>query len=147
MNYLPGLKPNAALPSVWIAALLTVTLSACTLPEPPPVHLPTQPAVLHITPAPTLDADATATALSSMRRPSPTPAGLYLVETGDTLSSLAERFNTTVDEILAANGLTDPNALQVGQTLLIPSLRTPLGTPVRATSGSVGTPTPTVSTP
>jgi len=54
--------------------------------------------------------------------PTPTPSGLYVVQPGDTLSALAVEFGTTVDEIMAANGLTDPDALMVGQTLIIPSL-------------------------
>jgi LysM repeat protein len=110
-------------------------MSACSLPlpEPPEVDLPTQPAVLEITPAPTLDIDATATVMVSQSRPTPTPAGLYVVQSGDTLSLLADEFNTTVEEILVANDLTDPNDLQVGQELVIPSL---LPTPL------VGTPAP-----
>ena len=49
------------------------------------------------------------------------------MQAGDNLSDLAERFGTTVEELVAANGLTDPNALQPGQTLIIPSLlRTPV---------------------
>jgi LysM repeat protein len=129
------------------AALLALLLAAC-VPEPPPSALPTLPAVLDITPAPTLDIDATATAFAVVERPSPTPAALYTVQAGDNLSSIAERFNTTVDELAAANGLTDPDALQPGQTLLIPSLlRTPQpGTPIPVGTPAT-TPTPTLATP
>ncbi len=101
---------------------LAVAGCALTLPEPPQVNLPTQPAVLHITPAPTLDVDATATAMADMLRPTPTPAGLYIIQAGDTLSELAVRYNTTVEEILVANGLSNPNDIQVGQAIIIPSL-------------------------
>lgn len=125
------------------AAALVLLLAAC-VPEPPPSAQPTLPAILEITPAPTLDIDATATAFAVVERPSPTPAALYTVQAGDNLSTIAERFNTSVDELIAINGLTDPDALQPGQTLLIPSLlRTPqVGTPLPDI-----TPTPTVSTP
>ncbi len=44
----------------------------------------------------------------------------YLVEAGDTLSAIAERFDTTDEDIMAENGLTD-TVIFVGQTLLIPS--------------------------
>lgn len=134
-------------------AALGLVLAACAPPEPPARDLPTLPAVLDITPAPTLDIDATATAYASEVRPSATPAALYTVQPGDTLSDLADRFGTTVDELAAANGLTDPNALQPGQTLLIPSLlRSPAGspTPEVAPAGSpepAPSPSPTIATP
>jgi LysM repeat protein len=121
-----------------------IGLSACTPPEPPQRALPTLPAVLDITPAPTLDIDATATAYASVIRPSPTPAALYTVQAGDTLSGLAERFNTTVESLTAANGITDPDSLQPGQTMIIPSL---LRTPLAGTPAPNLTPTPTLSTP
>lgn len=124
-------------------AAMVVLLVAC-LPEPPATALPTLPAVLDITPAPTLDIDATATALASLEQPTPTAAALYTVQPGDTLSAIAERYNTTVDELVAANGLTDPNVLQVGQTLLIPSL---LRTPNPSASFPSATATPTVAAP
>jgi LysM repeat protein len=131
------------LQAVAAAAFLAAFLAAC-VPEPPPASLPTLPAILDITPAPTLDIDATATAMLSIVRPQPTVAALYTVQAGDTLSGLAERFNTTVDEIVAANGLTDPDALQPGQTILIPSL---LRTPQPGTPQPVATPTATLTTP
>ncbi len=130
------------------AALLLVAaglLAAC-MPDPPPNALPTLPAILDITPAPTLDIDATATAFAAVVRPSPTVAALYTVQSGDTLSALAERFNTTVEELIAANGLTDPDALQAGQTLIIPSLlRTPQ--PQAGTAPPAATPTATLTSP
>lgn len=113
--------------------LFCLALTACTiqLPEPPEVDLPTQPAVLEITPAPTLDIDATATVMAGQLRPTATPTGIYIVAAGDTLSEIAAEFDTTIEEILVANEMSDPNDLQVGQELIIPSLLpTPLiGTP------------------
>lgn len=44
----------------------------------------------------------------------------YVVQKGDNLSRIATRFNVTVDAIVRANHLKDPNAIQVGQTLIIP---------------------------
>ena len=56
-------------------------------------------------------------------RPTPTPvpadATRYKVKSGDTLSSIATRFNTTVKKLKAANGLTS-NTIRVGQVLVIP---------------------------
>ena len=42
------------------------------------------------------------------------------VQTGDTLYSLAKRYNTTVDAIAQANNLTEPYSLYGGQVLTIP---------------------------
>lgn len=44
----------------------------------------------------------------------------YVVQAGDTLSRIATRFNTTVQAIVNANNLTNPNQLSVGQRLIIP---------------------------
>ncbi len=46
---------------------------------------------------------------------------IYIVQSGDTLWSIAARFNVTIDELMAANSLVDAN-LQVGQQLIIPGL-------------------------
>jgi LysM repeat protein len=45
----------------------------------------------------------------------------YLVEAGDTLSAIAERFDTTVEDIMAANTISDATLIFVGQSLVIPS--------------------------
>lgn len=43
----------------------------------------------------------------------------YQVQSGDTLFSLATQYGTSVDQIAAASGLADPNALQIGEDLTI----------------------------
>lgn len=43
----------------------------------------------------------------------------YTVQRGDTLSALAERFDTSVQELAAQNGITNPDRIFVGQTLEI----------------------------
>jgi LysM repeat protein len=54
----------------------------------------------------------------------PRPPGseeLYVVQPGDTLSSIAARFGTTISELSRANALTNPDQLSVGQELIIPA--------------------------
>lgn len=44
----------------------------------------------------------------------------YTVQQGDTLFSIARRFNTTVDALLRANPRSNPNLIYVGERLIIP---------------------------
>lgn len=58
------------------------------------------------------------------QEPSGTPeAPVYVVQAGDTLFRIAQRFETTVEAIAAANDLTDPSLIRVGQRLVIPTAR------------------------
>ncbi len=52
-------------------------------------------------------------------------AEVYVVQAGDTLSSIAWRFGVTVDDMLAANGLTDADLILVDQQLVIPIASSP----------------------
>jgi hypothetical protein len=44
---------------------------------------------------------------------------LYVVNKGDTMWSIAKRYNTSIDEIVAINEVENPYNLQIGQKLLI----------------------------
>jgi D-alanyl-D-alanine carboxypeptidase len=80
--------------------------------------------------------------------PTPTPAGptatavapedaTYLVQPGDTLAEIAAMFNVTVGELMSANSISDPTALQSGQLLRIPGVAaTPSPTPPPGSSPS-----------
>jgi murein DD-endopeptidase MepM/ murein hydrolase activator NlpD len=52
----------------------------------------------------------------------------YIVQSGDTLSLIAQRFGVPVSELINANGLADPNAIAVGMPLKIPGLEGISGT-------------------
>jgi LysM repeat protein len=84
------------------------------------------------TPTPTLMHPATEEAVSTPIAPlvaSPTPPGppTYTVQEGDTLGAIARTYDIAIEDLMTANGLADPNVLQVGQTLIIPTA--PLPTP------------------
>jgi len=51
----------------------------------------------------------------------PTAAGVYIVQEGDHPSSIAEQFGISPEELMEANGITDPTSLKVGQELIIPT--------------------------
>ena len=44
---------------------------------------------------------------------------VYIVQSGDTLSSIASRFNVSLNDLMAANNITDANLLAAGQQLVI----------------------------
>lgn len=58
----------------------------------------------------------------------------YVVQAGDTLSIIAQKFGTTVEAIVRANNITNPDLIFVGQVLMIPT-------------GVVPSPVPPVPTP
>jgi LysM repeat protein len=113
----------------------TVTLMATVLPTVtattiPPTAAATQTATIESTAAPTAAATAppeptTAppTTIPPTAAPAPPAAPrIYTVQPGDTLLSIAKKFNTTVTAIVKANKLTPKQAdsLRVGQELVIP---------------------------
>ena len=50
----------------------------------------------------------------------PCPGGTYQIRPGDTFYSIAIRFNTTVEALMAANPGVDPNRLMIGQVICLP---------------------------
>ena len=96
--------------------------------EPTPAQSPTKTSTPTSTPSPT----ATAT-LEPTPTPSETPAPtveptatptagpiIHVVESGDSLLYLAKKYGSTVDEIAAANNITEYTILSLGQELVIP---------------------------
>jgi LysM repeat protein len=65
--------------------------------------------------------------------PTPPKPVTYTVQSGDTLSAIAQAQDVSVEALTAANDLADPNVLQIGQVLIIPQeepeeLETPAAT-------------------
>ena len=64
--------------------------------------------------------------------PEPTPdvepgeQTVYIVQEGDIPETIAAQFGITAEELMAANGITDPTSLEIGQELIIPN---PAATP------------------
>ncbi len=50
---------------------------------------------------------------------SPTGTRKYIVQPRDTLSAIAQHFNTTVDELVRLNNIPNPDVIRAGQVLLI----------------------------
>lgn len=68
----------------------------------------------------------------------------YTVQQGDTLSYIAGQFGVTIEALVAANGLANPDAIQAGQKVIIPSggvlPTTAAPTTTTATSSTTATP-------
>ncbi len=78
------------------------------------------------TPEPTNTPQPPTATLEPSRTPepsdTPTPSGplTYVVEEGDSLASIADQFEVTIDQLIAANNLADPSNIGVGSQLIIP---------------------------
>lgn len=95
--------------------LPSMFLGAAASPSPTPPSASGQPGVVATQrPAATPAASGAATP-----RPEPTNRS-YRVKSGDTLLRIGRRFGLTVDQLVCANKIRNPNALSVGATLTIP---------------------------
>ena len=79
-------------------------------------------------PSPQTAATATTPSVTPTAAPTPSPTRVtgtvpgqkYVVQPGDTLVAIAEEFGVTVEELIEANDLENPDVLRVGQELIIP---------------------------
>lgn len=81
------------------------------------------PRIMTATP-PAVDAqgDDTATNGAGDESSTATPTiQTYEIQQGDTLVEIAERFGVTVEALVQANAITNPNRIQPGEALVIPA--------------------------
>ena len=112
--------------------LLSIFLYACANPAVPneTTDAALQPYLTN-TPATT----STPNVLIIIETPVPTNTPqIYIVESGDTISEIAEKFKIPQADLIAANPDVNPNTLAIGQTLIIPDLS--------ASLAAASTPTP-----
>jgi LysM repeat protein len=98
--------------SVWasgqiptVATVVVTPTNSYTLPLPRPPGTPI------LTPTP----DSPHYQTGAARGPQ-----TYIVQSGDMLSAIAERYSVSMEAIVQANNIPNPDALEVGQTLIIP---------------------------
>jgi LasA protease len=116
----PNTRQPHTLPLVYrllaTALVFAATLSCARTPPPP-----------ETTPAPS---SGTTTAAGGPRAaslgtpaPTPTPAPyVHFVEAGETLDYIAANLGCSAEDIIEANPLNNPHALQIGQRLVLPEL-------------------------
>ncbi|MFQ5400351.1 MAG: LysM peptidoglycan-binding domain-containing protein [Anaerolineae bacterium] len=72
------------------------------------------------TPAPA-DTAAPANTAAPSEEPSPSAAAIeHVVARGETLTEIAQQYGVTVEAIVEANALVNPNHVEAGQVILIP---------------------------
>ncbi len=109
-------------PSVTPTPVATATASPAPSPSVAPTGTPegTPGGTPGASPTPAATPQATPT-------PAPSPTTQppqftdYTVQPNDSLSSIAQRFGTTADELARINGIANPNTLDIGQKLKIPT--------------------------
>ena len=111
--------PRPILSRLLLASLLLL-LTACA-----PQTAPSMPPVTDLTPFATSTQSPSQTpelliVVQETPLPSPTPF-TYMVQRGDTISSIALKFGISMDGLQAANPEISPNAMSVGQVINIPS--------------------------
>jgi len=104
------------------------------------------------TPSPSRAATEQATASPSPSPPPPPPPTpgplLYTVREGDTLASIAADHGVSLEDLIAANGIGDPNLIHPGQVLVIPGhVATPQPAPSPAAPPIPGPTTPPLPPP
>ncbi len=110
--------------------LCVLLLAACTPETKQPLDVSLQP-YLTSTPAST----NTPNIFVVVETPLPTATPfIYVVQSGDTLSEIAEKFKISMDELRTANPDVSANSLSIGMTIIIPD-------PSSALAGA-STPTP-----
>lgn len=84
-----------------------------------------------------------AAAPTTPRKPDAVVGGVsaHKIAKGDTYTKLAERYNVTVDAIKESNPGVDPNTLQLGQVINIPTVSSPTKTPAAAPKKETPKPT------
>lgn len=83
----------------------------------------------------TVPAGAPGAAPAPVGAPAPAPTVTHTVSAGQTLASIARRYGTTASAVAAANGISDPDLVRIGQRLAIPA----------ATGGGAGAPAPSTT--
>jgi murein DD-endopeptidase MepM/ murein hydrolase activator NlpD len=123
---------SARLPPTVVAAAPPVVLTeAPQIPPSPPLASPRDPVVVTSLdppppappPSPLPVATPAIRAGSSMPHPPAPHPDRVVVQTGDTLYSIARRLDLPVRALIDANGLTAPYSVAAGRSLTVPKLR------------------------
>jgi len=80
----------------------------------------------------------------------PTPANIHVVKAGESLGTIAKKYQVKVGDIATANNIADPTKLRVGQSLKIPGGHSSAAKPVTSTvkpASTIAKPAPKTAAP
>lgn len=118
-------------------AVLPPTTTRIPLPQATAETIVVRPeTTAEVTATPTLTATATLTRT----------AVTYVIQPGDTLATISNRFEVSVQELAEANDITNPNNIAAGQVLVIPDQEVPTPLPPTDTPEPTETPIPPTET-
>lgn len=133
-QYLPYLILNVIVSALTMLVVLMIWGRGQPVPEIPAT--------------PTMDAMSVAASLVPTKTltpvPTPTPV-TYVVRPGDTMGNISIELGVSIDALLSANHLTNPDTLSAGQVLIVPVTPGVDNTEAPSQSGSSATPTPTAA--
>ena len=121
-----------------IAALLINGCKRETEPPPPLPPVDTNPPPVMDTNPPVALTTNPITPIMNVNPAVPPAASEYVVVKGDTLSSIAKKFNVTIKAIETANPGVVPTKMPVGQKLAIPAPSSGATAPTAAVLGTTG---------
>ena len=124
-------------PGPMVAATAPLAAAGSTLQaQPPLVNAPTPLPGAAVTPG----APAANQATSA---PTPAEPTVYIVQPGDTLSSIARKYDVSLEDLMRANDIANPDYVQLGQELKVPIGGLPVDTPtLTAAPSPTDTPLP-----
>ena len=86
----------------------------------PPTFTP-EPAVVRATPPPNSPGLVIESPSSSGENPPASGETTYTIQAGDTLAVIAADFGVSLDRLIEANDIADPDRIEVGDVLVIPA--------------------------
>ncbi|MBL8090694.1 MAG: LysM peptidoglycan-binding domain-containing protein [Anaerolineales bacterium] len=118
--------------------LLILFITSCSTPNNSSIDVSLEP---YLTNTPQITNTPNVLIIQTTPIPTSTPQ-VYIIQQGDTFSEIAEAFNISISDLRAANPDVNPNALTIGDSILIPdpsaifaaaSTPTPLPVPITQT--------------
>ena len=98
----------------------STTTTAQAAPAPPPATPATPPETVPVTVPPTPPETVPVTTATTQPPVDGDRILLYTVQAGDTLFSIAQRFGVSLDDVIEANNISNPDVIYEGDTLTIP---------------------------